>query len=53
LEGKLEFRGCYFMFDSYERELYSAHAFLEYTGNVLREVSGPGFSWNLGEVLRR
>jgi hypothetical protein len=23
LEGKLEFRGYYYMFDSYERELYS------------------------------
>jgi hypothetical protein len=26
---------------------------LEYTGSVLRGVSGQGFSWNLGEVLRR
>jgi hypothetical protein len=23
LEGKLEFRGYYYLFDSYERELYS------------------------------
>jgi hypothetical protein len=29
LEGKLEFRGYYYMFDSYERELYSVVDFKE------------------------
>jgi hypothetical protein len=36
LEGKLEFRVYYYMFDSYERELYSACAAVQQLPHVRR-----------------